>query len=832
MLTLAVLSLVVLYHRELLTWRAELLTASSEHAASSALEQHVVRLEAESAHVEKIRLQAAALSDSISELERRGRTSSGESEVALAADAKKLKDRLAALARDAHVDPAQTLKDYAAARTATRRRRYIDDDSRDVPKPAHPLHYVDDDSRDWPKPAHSLHYIDDDSRDWPKPAHSHHYIDDDSREVKKKAKHASGINVGILGRTPQRKPARGRHHSVHDYSWDVAIHDLSWEAAPKQDEWGQEEAGKDAGKKKINFYSYGNPSKGRAWKYGPKESAFGSDVVPGDKDYKDMSFGNSWDRVKEDKSWMVAPKGDGDYALFRSGSSRSSAKATSRIQTSSKTAGKDLTTADEGKAWSAAEEWFKRMRHSTAKQVDAHEVQREMQQRIRRRAKAKMEAVEHVDANIAQRVEADIKLLKEAKAAEAAIRTAPGSPRVHEPVESDAQALPSRARDIDIARDIGARDIGMKPSDIEHRRAAPSSKRLEAQAPRAPAVARDVDVKPSRSPLAPKAAESRSAAEVKRKDGREVGGRRQGGVGREGALRRTEDRLKALMESARSKFGRVQDGVSADAAAQRAREGWQHVAEVQDDEREQEAQAVSAEVQHLEREQEARAPVAVVRDDHVRPRDVRLVGAEEGVGGMAAAQQQDEHALYAEVMKAELRKAQADTGKLHGADKASAEIAIATMRKALQGAKVSEEVMQRNRRRAAGLTQEIGAATQQERSLESDALVRRAEKAQDKVWRLQQQLQAATSSARSGWSGGSSGRSVQASSERVKAREELLNRAKRAAEAGAAEQGAREKDGGKVSSLAALGLNTGEGLWDDRKAPYHPILESDARETS
>ena len=622
-------------------------------------------------------------------LERRGQAGSAKESAALAVEAAKLKGHLTKLAKAAHLDPAQ----WAPAGDA-------------APAPAGAAaapsrhHYLDDDSRDWPEQARSpRHYLDDDSVGRAVSG-VHHYIDDDSREVAARARRTqardAGINVGVLGRTPQQRAARGRHGYVDD---------RSWQAAPKQDQWGQEQLGKaGAVKKAIGFYNYGNPTHLRPWQYGPKESAFGADFVPGVKGQKDVSFDNSWKKVGKDDSWKIAPAADSLLNKVKRGSQGGSVAA-------AKLPGG-------GKAWAKAEEWFKSMKRATAKQAEEQQEQQQEQQQVKAAVEARMHAVSHLDKSVSSRVASDLKVLQEARAAEAALRKTPARA---------ASSAPQRA-----------------------------------------------------APVVPVAAAA-SAGTAQAGNG--------GDSERDDALARTEGMLNDLIASDDSKFG---GDPAAESAAQREQAGWQAAAE------DAAADKPLAAAGSLPTDMEASMPASVLAAVAPRPHAAPAAAPPSMPTAPDAADLQ--------TMARQLQQARAELSRLPPADRAAAKGAITAMQAALKGARVSAAAVQRNERKQHVMGKAAKVAATQVSSLEEDPVVRQAEAAQQKVWRLQQQLLAAKS--------GSSSRAVLRASDASKQiHQQVMAEAAQAAARGLAAKSAAAT--GPQSRLAKLGINTGEGVWGD-----------------
>ena len=654
-------------------WSALLLKAAAAPAggggSGGALSQRIARLEAESRQIEAVRLRAEHLDRQIASLERRGNSGS-EDEAALAAEAARLKDHLSTLAKDAHLDPSQVLRDYPGA---ARVRGAAD-----------------------AKAQTQYHYIDDDSRTWPAAAHAHHYIDDDSREVQRQHT-ASSINVGVLGRTatPKHKPARGRHHYIDD---------TSWKAAPKLNQWGEEQLGKKGAKRSsIGFYNYGNPTKLRPWQYGPKESAFGEDFVRGVKGQKDISFGNSWKKVAQDDSWKIAPEVDSLLGKLKKPSRGRSSAAASPSKTPVET-----------KAWAKAKQWFDEMREKTAEHVKAARSQEEeVNEDVRKQVEARVHHFSRFDKSVTARVANDLKMLQEARAAEAALRKSKIAPSVP---SSEQDAHPSAAKQVSAGSAI---DRQLSP---------------------VPAAADDDQT--------PKGATSE----------------------RDGALSRTERMLNAMVASAGSKYGAEESPLVT--AEQRAQRGWQRAAH----------------------------EVAVARASmHVA--QVNALKTPDSQTEIAKVDYQRE----AQAMQDELRKARAEVAKLPDSERGAAESAIKAMEGTLEGAKVTAATLERNEQRARVMGRAAKAAAVKVSSLETDPVVQKAEAAQEKVWRLQQQLQAAKS--------GNEKRALLHSSDRS----QEIHRHVLAEAAEAAAQGAAAKVlvPASTSRLAKLGINTGEGVWGD-----------------
>ena len=491
------LALVVMHAVKLDPASSPLLLAAPAATGGSALEQHVARLEAESKEIEQVRLRAVWLNNKIADLERRAQPGSVKESAALAAEAAKLKAHLLELAKAAHLEP---LVDAGPAkrpakRAVPARHQYIDDDARGLPSQAYSQH----------------HYIDDDSVGRTVYG-THHYIDDYSREVRQRTQeHGSGINVGVLGRTKHDGEelvvdSRGRHHYVDDDSWKIA---------PKQDQWGEEQLGKAGAKRKADdFYNYGNPTKVRPWQYGPKESAFGADFVPGVKGQKDIAFGNSWKKMGKDDSWKIAPSGDSLLNKVQDANAGGSAAATAIAAAEGVPGG--------SKAWAKAEEWFKSMKRTTAKEAEEQREQREQQQQVKAAVEARVQEVSHLDKSVSSRVASDLKVLQEARAAEASLRKA--------------NVLPSRAPE-------------------QARAAEPAQRAAPAAAPAEAAVSTDA------------ALEDGARTDVHAKGG---------DAERDDALERTEGMLNSLIASDDSKFG---GGSAVESAAQREQAGWQAAAE-------------------------------------------------------------------------------------------------------------------------------------------------------------------------------------------------------------------------------------------------------------
>jgi len=372
-LVISALVLVVVQQADLGSRGLQLLQSSAPGAAS-ALAKRIAKLEAESSQVEAVRQRAVSLSNKIAGLERQG-NSGGKALDALKAEASKLKAHLVDVAKEAHLDPAIAVKNYPAASAGAGKQR----------------HYIDDDDY----PARSA------------ATGRHHYIDDDSLgrdrgavQLQEASSHrAEGINVGVLGRAPDHKSARGRLHSSDDNSW---------KSAPKQDKWGEEQLGKGA-KKSLSYYNYGNPYKKRPWEYGPKESAFGSDFVPGVKGQKDISFGNSWKQVKEDASWKIGPKdGSSDLNTVK--------------QSSSESINPSAEVPQESSAWAKAQQWFDSMKKHETAALRAGDARRAVEARVHHAVEARVKHFERFDNKVSARVADDIKMLQEARAAEAALR--------------------------------------------------------------------------------------------------------------------------------------------------------------------------------------------------------------------------------------------------------------------------------------------------------------------------------------------------------------------------------------------------------------------------
>jgi len=659
LLATVALALVALHHGG---GSAELESAA---AGGSKLAQRISHLEAESAQIEQVRLRAKALNSKIQSLERRGQ-SGAEDSSALAKEAAQLKARLSDLASDAHLDPASVLSQNPVAT-------------------GH--HYLDDERRDWPKQNHAHQYIDDDSVGHSS-SHARHYIDDDSREVERqKASARAGINVGVLGRTPKHAAGRGRMHYIDDDSW---------KSAPTQDQWGQEHQGKVGSKKAIDYYDYGNPTKMRPWAYGPKESAFGADFVQGVKGQKDIAFGNSWNKVKKDDSWQVAPKGD---------SLLDNVKGRQAIE---KTVGSKSPT--ESKAWSKAAQWFDNMRAKTARQVDAKMEDVD----VRKQVEARMHHFSHFDKSVTSRVAKDLKVLHEARAAEAALRKEAAQP-------------------------------------------------AQAQASAAPLAA---------PPLAPAAVQAPAVEDLER----------------DGALTRTEGMLNALMGDADSKYGN-EETPPVETAAQREQAGWEVATEQ------------AAEPMHLEA---ARQVPAVAQQTQAKM-------------ARTSAESEAVYKREAKTMQSQLQKARAEVMKLPTSERAAAEGAIKAMEGALKGAQVSANALERNKRQVRAMGKEASDASKQVASLETDPVVRQAEEAQQRVWRLQQQLQAVKF-------GKDNRAQLHVTNARNQIHKRVLEEAAQAAARGEQIKASTSKAG---SRLAKLGINTGEGVWGDNKSPadtYEPGL--------
>jgi len=644
------------------------------------LEQKIAHLQAESAQIETVRLRAESLNRRIESIERRGK-SGAEDSASLAKEAAQLKARLFALASDAHLDPETVLKDYP---TATRH------------------HYLDDERHDWPKQAHTHRYIDDDSVGHSS-SHNSHYIDDDSRELEShKVRARAGFNVGVLGRTPERTAGRGRRH-YHD--------DDSWEAAPTLNKWGEQKQGQAGAKEAIEYYDYGNPTKLRPWAYGPTESAVGADFQRGVKGQKDISFGNSWNKVKDDASWQVAPKGDSLLNEVRSSSSNSIAKP---VVSSPQT---------ESKAWAKAQQWFDHMREKTASQVDAKIEQRhfgsaenrdgglepgqdseEVKQEVRKQVEARMRHFSKFDRSVSSRVANDLKVLQEARSAEAALRR-----------EAAANAQVAAVKTV---------------ADI-----APSTVAPMAQVP---AV---------------------------------------GDLERDGALKRTEGMLNALVGDADSKYG--SEETSVETAAQREQAGWEAATE----------QAA---------EPASRATAVVQQKPAVSSETARA---------------------EATTMHSQLQKARAEVGMLPPSERAAAQAAIKAMEGALKGARVSANALERNKKQMRSMGKAASAASEQVSSLESDPVVRQAEEAQQRVLRLQQQLQTVKS-------GKDNRLQLHIADARQQIHKRVMQEAAQAAARGAQIKASTSEAG---SRLAKLGINTGEGGWGDNKLPtdkYEPGLSN------
>ena len=653
-----------------------------------ALAQRIARLEAESKQIEQVRLRAARLDRQIADLERRGNSAAGD-QGALAAEAARLKGHLTTLARDAHLDPAQVLRDYPSAAVGT--------------------------GADAKAPAPRHRYIDDDSRTWSKTAREHHYIDDDSREVERRVRAQGKVNVGVLGRTPETKAARGRHHYIDD---------SSWEAAPKLNKWGEEQLGKAGAKTaSIGFYNYGNPTKLRPWQYGPKESAFGADFERGVKGQKDISFGNSWSKVVADDSWKLAPKGDSLLGEVKGVGSTSVARESAAKPPADKTPAGGLETPAESKAWSKAEKWFNEMRAKTARQVEAENThEEEVKREVRRQVEARVHHFSRFDRSVTARVAGDLKMLQEARAAEAALR-----------------------------KSRGARGSGARPEKKPPRRLTPATAAVQKQLSRVRKAARD-----SQAPAQP-------ASE------------------RDGALSRTERMLDSMVASAGSKYGAAETPLVT--AEEREQAGWQHAAH--------------------------QAAVAEPRPTMTPSAVTKMAARQWGAGAGTEVDYRQE----AEAMQVELRKARALVAKLPASERGAAQGAIKAMEGTLKGAKVTAATLERNAERERAMSKAADAAAAKVSSLETDPVVQKAEAAQERVWRLQQQLEAAKS-------GQDERALLHTSGDSLEIHKHVLAEAAAAAARGTVSQAGRAPKAPasastSASRLAKLGINTGEGVWGD-----------------
>jgi hypothetical protein len=731
------LALVVMHTVVLGPASAPLLLAAPA-TGGSALEQHVARLEAESKELEQVRLRAVWLNNKIAGLERRAQPGSVKESAALSAEATKLKAHLLDLAKAAHLEP---LVDAGPAKRPAKRA---------VPARHH---YIDDDARGLPSQAYSQHhYIDDDSVGRTVYG-THHYIDDDSREVPQRTQvHGSGIDVGVLGRTKHDGEelvvdSRGRHHYVDDDSWKIA---------PKQDQWGEEQLGKAGAKQKADdFYNYGNPTKVRPWQYGPKESAFGADFVPGVKGQKDISFGNSWKKMGKDDSWKIAPSGDSLLNKVKDASTGGSAAA-------------KATAAAEGvpggsKAWAKAEEWFKNMKRTTAKEAKEQREQREQQQQVKAAVEARVEEVSHLDESVSSRVASDLKVLHEARAAEAALRKA--------------NVLPSRA-------------------PAQARAAEPAQRAAPAAAPVEAAVSADVALE-----------------DGARTDARAAKG---GDADRYGALERTEGMLNNLIASDDSKFG---GDTAVESAAQREQAGWQAAAEDAaadkplDADGSMPAEMTESNEEKKWNEAEKALPTSAPAAKAQAVAQASVPAPKDGAGLQS--------------MSGQLQRARAEMRELPPVDRAAAKAAIAAMDLALKGARVSQAAVLRNVHTEHAMGKAAKVAAKQMSSLEEDPTVRQAEEAQQEVLRLEQQIQAAKSGSvsRAGLYLGRGSNVHEQIHQQVMAEAARAAARGSAAKAtgplkAAKATGPHFLGGGGalrpgVSRLANLGINTGEGVWGD-----------------
>ena len=671
---------------------------------SGELERHVARLEAESARIEAVRQRAESLNDKIADLERRGKsTTSAEGTAALAVEADELKARLSALARGAHFKPSTTSSEMAVGGQK--------DEA--------------DDTQLWPSMA------------------LHRYIDEESRSHKPLS--AGSKSVGVLGRTGEIKHPRGPRV-------DASVPDTSWKTAPKLDRWGQEQLGVPGRKKaSIDFYNYGNPTRKRNWEYGPRESLFGSDLVPGTESpsrQKGSSFSSSLENVQADDSWKVAPDGDSVLDHVASSKQVSSEDASVEPRTAAPRAGANSKAQDrpvgEDKAWVEAEAWFKRMRRSTTEHLDAERwlAQRARKQRFRRKKmEARMQHFKKIKHAQQARTARDVHLLRQARAAEEALdklSSAPSTTTVR--ASSKADHASSRT----------------KSSQSPARRVEGSSATLLQHA----AVA-EVG-----------AAASSATDGHKRND----------------ALQRTENHLKALMQSADSKFGQQVSNFGPETAAHQEQTGWQKAAE-KAAERSPWRAAVSEAAPHPLAQATA---VGQTREATSKP-NAALTDTQEDSSGEI------------DLMEAELRKARVEVRSLPASQRSAGEAAIAAMERALQGAEASTAVIGRSGQGASALRSHgLGI-------LESDPTVLRAEKAQETVWRLQQALLAAKTGTPH----------VGLADAAHQADRAVLRQARRVlGSPGSSKTSGSEKGGGSHSSkLSKLGINTGEGTWDDLSAP-------------
>jgi len=158
-------------------------------------------------------------------------------------------------------------------------------------------------------------------------------------------------------------------------------------------------------------------------------------------------------------------------------------------------------------------------------------------------------------------------------------------------------------------------------------------------------------------------------------------------------------------------------------------------------------------------------------------------------------------------MQDELRKARAEMAKLPASERDAAQGAIKAMEGTLKGAKVTAATLERNEERERAMSKAAKAAAVKVSSLETDPAVQKAEEAQEKVWRLQQQLQAAKT-------GQDQGALLHSSGDKQEIHKHVLAEAAAAAARGAVSQAA-PKLVPSVSRLAKLGINTGEGVWGD-----------------
>jgi hypothetical protein len=616
-------------------------------------------------------------------------------------------------------------------------------------------HYIDDDARGLPSQASSQnHYIDDDSVGrtvYGTP----HYIDDDSREVPQRTQvHGSGIDVGVLGRTKHDGEelvvdSRGRHHYVDDDSWKIA---------PKQDQWGEEQLGKAGAKQKADdFYNYGNPTKVRPWQYGPKESAFGADFVPGVKGQKDISFGNSWKKVGKDDSWKIAPSGDSLLNKVKDASAGGSAAATATAAAEGVPGG--------SKAWAKAEEWFKNMKRTTAKEAEEQRDQRDQQQQVKAAVEARVQEVSHLDESVSSRVASDLKVLQEARAAEAALRKA--------------NVLPSRA-------------------PAQARAAEPAQRAAPAAAPVGAAVSADA------------ALEDGARTDAQAAKGGDAD------ADRYGALERTEGMLNNLIASDDSKFG---GNTAVESAAQREQAGWQAAAEDAAADKPLDADG-SMPAEMTESNEENKWNEA----DKALPTSVPAAKAQ---AVMQASVRPPKDGAGLQTMSGQLQRARAEMRELPPVDRAAAKAAIAAMDLALKGARVSQAAVLRNVHTEHAMGKAAKVAAKQMSSLEEDPTVRQAEEAQQEVLRLEQQIQAAKSGSvsRAGLYLGRGSNVREQIHQQVMA--EAARAAARGSAAKATgplkvakATGPHFLGGGGalrpgVSRLAKLGINTGEGVWGD-----------------